>query len=321
MATRTKKNVKAVNRTRKGKSNPASDATAMYESFHGLPSEETLTFFESDHFHSNLAALGVLVELKVKLVNGGKTVINFDREGDGRVTVNPSSHGLSLMDQLFPSRKYVKVKTYPTEIEAQKSMAKLKSQGISGRVDRVGRLPKNYKWEVWGLRKDVEGKVKVNGKKSGKGGKGKGPIRSAGEALSSVVDWADSKLAVNGKGKGKRNPEGGKIPTMLCSNESGTQLYFLGGDQSLPLPTLGITGPQSEKELIEIGSVTHITYHTTKKFGAKPETFDYIHNFSEDSHGPQPTLAYDRLNKRLSLVGGVYFIEKPMLGTSPGIED
>jgi hypothetical protein len=107
---------------------------------------------------------------------------------------------------------------------------------------------------------------------------------------------------------------------MLTSNEKGTQLYLVGGDQSLNLSDLNIDGPAADKEHIAIGDVTHIVYRTRKDFDKLQET-DYIHQFSEDTKGPLPELVYDRINKRLSLVGGVYFIKQPLTQTSPGIED
>jgi len=117
-----------------------------------------------------------------------------------------------------------------------------------------------------------------------------------------------------------RNPDHSDTgPTLLCSNEDGTQLSFKGGDQSLDLNRLGITGSEAEKELVYVGHVTHITYHTRKQFGKKPEEFDYVHRMGEDG-GEEPILNYDRINKRLLLSGGTYNIEKPLMGTSPGIE-
>jgi hypothetical protein len=119
----------------------------------------------------------------------------------------------------------------------------------------------------------------------------------------------------------RRNPE---VPSsdsvLLTVNEKGTQLYLTGGDQSIDLSSLKITGPAADKEHIVLGDVTHIVYRTQKDFD-KFQPTDYIHEFSEDSGGPPPELVYDRINERLSLVGGVYFIKQPMLKTSPGIED
>ena len=54
----------------------------MYASFHGEPTDETIEFQNEEHYHSHLAAIGELVELKVKLVNGGTAVIGFESSGE-----------------------------------------------------------------------------------------------------------------------------------------------------------------------------------------------------------------------------------------------
>ena len=64
------------------KQNPQSSSDDMYESFHGEPTDETIEFQNEEHYHSHLAAIGELVELKVKLVNGGTAVIGFESSGE-----------------------------------------------------------------------------------------------------------------------------------------------------------------------------------------------------------------------------------------------
>ena len=127
----------------------------------------------------------------------------------------------------------------------------------------------------------------------------------------------------------KKNPSDRNTgPAYLTSNEDGTQVFITGGDQSLDLPGLGITGHQAEKELVTIGQVTNVVYHAHKIFDGKREEYDYTHKLSEDSiktkqgkKGLLPILIYDRLNKSLKLSGGVYHIPRPCAGTSQGITD
>ena len=107
--------------------------------------------------------------------------------------------------------------------------------------------------------------------------------------------------------------------TLLSSNEDGTQLYLVGGDQSLDLDALGINGDMATKELVTIGDVCKIHYETEKDFD-KFELIQYHHELGEET-GDLPVLAYDRLNKRLLFIGGAYKIEKPWGETSPGIEN
>lgn len=70
------------------KSNPEPDSADMYESFHGAPSEEILEFRESEHYHGNLAGLGVLVELKLVTITGYDVTLAFSNP-DTLVASNP----------------------------------------------------------------------------------------------------------------------------------------------------------------------------------------------------------------------------------------
>lgn len=107
---------------------------------------------------------------------------------------------------------------------------------------------------------------------------------------------------------------------LLSTNEEGTQLFFDGGDQELDVSVLGLKGAAADKESIIIGDCSFIAYETEKEFDGF-ELIQYVHQFSEDSGGPLPVLRYDCMNKQMYLDGGVYFIEQPVMGVSPGIED
>lgn len=60
------------------KRNPQADADALYESFHGRPSAETIVVEETIHEHEHLATLGTLTELIVETVTGLLVTITFD---------------------------------------------------------------------------------------------------------------------------------------------------------------------------------------------------------------------------------------------------
>lgn len=100
--------------------------------------------------------------------------------------------------------------------------------------------------------------------------------------------------------------------TKLCSNEEGTQLYLIDGDQSLNLRDIGIKrsrkGPHGDvtdvKDKILVGEIIELTYRTKKSFDNFKLT-DYYHGLGEDS-GVRPSLVYDVLNKHLEIVGGQY---------------
>lgn len=170
-------------------------------------------------------------------------------------------------------------------------------------------------------------------------GRNPGPFSEAGKLAGSAWDattkpltdftgtvgkaggYLDGKLgkALKGhKGK-KKNPATADSTTLLCSNEHGTQLYFIGGDQSVDLFAIHMSDPGWLKDSMILGEVKEITYCTRKDFDNFEEV-DYYHALGEET-GERPQLRYDTLNKRLYLDGGQYRIEKPLVGTSPGIEN
>ena len=71
--------------------NPESDAASMYESFHGTPSTGELVIQDQIHYHGNLAELGVLCGLKVRLVTGEDFTLEFGgMPGQQGETPNPN---------------------------------------------------------------------------------------------------------------------------------------------------------------------------------------------------------------------------------------
>ena len=119
------------------------------------------------------------------------------------------------------------------------------------------------------------------------------------------------------KDKGFVLVDHGAEKTLLCSDEKGTSLFFEAGDQELDLGKLGI---KVEHDLQTVGDCISIWYETSKSFD-KFQPTQYYHQFSEDTGGPLPQLLYDVQNSHLLLSGGVYKIEQPLVGTSPGIEN
>jgi hypothetical protein len=391
--------------------NPQPAADDMYASFHGEESDETIEIEGEEHYHSYVAALGELVELKVKLVSGGRAVIGFESGEDESDTVdNPfwssarstaskiSGSVLSGLKRAAASRKeqarWIPYTTTDSEVRAQAKAGYLEAHDVSAKVEKRkvgGILSRKYKFDVMvdreqlremfkrsagekrasrGSRADgskpagaykgyqireVEGgfavpkldpegvftskadaKEFIDYSKLGAKVKNPGPFHEAGKLLGRGTRMAqkpmDQFLGAAGKVGGYLDDELGRAinpgpnshstgPVYLTSNEDGTQLYITGGDQSLDLPGLGITGPAADKELVTVGQVTNIVYHAHKIFDGKREEYDYTHKFSEDTHGPLPILTYDRINQQLKLSGGVYKIERPLVGTSPGIED
>lgn len=479
------KHIPGVSRTKKldkmHKGNPQPAADDMYAAFHGEPSDETIEIADEEHYHSHLAAFGELVELKVKLVNGGTAVIGFetgasDEEenpkqkwllpykrgkknyedvgylpyalqhdvgfgGDkmyrpvkyenGQITVMSSELAGSHYDRysrksaidavkylaagmgkqnpatgnpFWPFNSFTHTTIYHVGTgEKYKASGTHKGYTLYRKLDTdeflVPALDKDSRFDTL---KDA--KEFVNSwTKHQKNPKHRGPFHGAGKlldkgtravsrplddftgAVGKVGGYLDDELGrvfnpgpntdfsfyhaaqeadevfqsalekEYGKRAGdmryqsskhpahikrlakikheaderwlnemrrKKNPSGHDTgPTYLTSNEDGTQLFIVGGDQLLDLPGLGITGTQAEKELVTVGHVTNIVYHAHKIFSGKREEYDYTHKFSEDSGGPLPELIYDRINQQLKLSGGMYKIDRPLVGTSPGIED
>lgn len=115
------------------------------------------------------------------------------------------------------------------------------------------------------------------------------------------------------------NPQAVSTKTvLLCSNEDGTQLYFVGGDQSINLKSIHMDG-RWERDSMVLGVIYEVTYRTEKKFD-KFKLTDYYHRLGEETK-EEPTLRYDKLNEKLYIDGGQYKIKKPLIGMSPGIEN
>ena len=93
----------------------------------------------------------------------------------------------------------------------------------------------------------------------------------------------------------------------LCSNETGTQLYIAGGDQTMDLKALGMGSKLWHKEHMLLGICLEVTYQTKKGFHDFQLT-DYYHELGEET-GVQPMLAYDTRNCKLSILGGQYQIK------------
>lgn len=93
---------------------------------------------------------------------------------------------------------------------------------------------------------------------------------------------------------------------LACSPDGG-QLYFVGGNQEVPLRKLHLAAGLP-KHHITIGQVLKIAYHTSKVFHSF-EPSVYEHEFGEDG-GSLPWLQYDVLNKMLYLTDGTYRVKQ-----------
>ena len=89
-------------------------------------------------------------------------------------------------------------------------------------------------------------------------------------------------------------------------NPSGTQLYFIGGNQELNLKALGI---ESDKDLVVVGPI-----HAFSFFASKPEGEPGVGRYVFGKEGQKrPTLLFDRLNSKMKVTGGAYTITRETL--------
>jgi hypothetical protein len=90
----------------------------------------------------------------------------------------------------------------------------------------------------------------------------------------------------------------------LAANPEGTQLYFIGGSQAGVMNYLVKSGADTSKDLIEIGEATRVIYQTRKEMD-QFRVANYDHKLGENGGRP-PILFFDKVRRRLFLVGGTY---------------
>jgi hypothetical protein len=334
----------------KRKGNPESAAAEMYESFHGIPSEEVTEFITDEHYHENLAELGVLCGLLVETEYAGTIALAFSGyvwdKKEGAFDLPPGKQ-----NPLFGSLFGTKTTTYHAKGGTTTTTGKLNYKGKQ--IVRMGgggyQVPSIDSVSTFDNLTEAKRFVDF-WSKNPKIIDGYPVVSKASDAYAvydaddkEIVAYAPGNLypiskskALRERGTGhkvyyvgfplsggrKGNPDPtSSDTTLLTSNENGTQLFLVGGDQSVDLDCFKFEGPEAEHESIILGNVAQVVYHTSKIFEGKREEYDYFHHFSEDTDGPLPVLRYDAVNQRLHLDGGSYKIEKPLLSTSPGIEN
>lgn len=101
--------------------------------------------------------------------------------------------------------------------------------------------------------------------------------------------------------------------TLLGFNETGTQMFIRGGDQSIDLDEFNRRTRRPvdpTKELVVLGEIALLYYAGKKPFlgGEHVRTGVYKHPMGEES-GNRPTLLYDTRSQLLSVAGGSYYIK------------
>lgn len=93
----------------------------------------------------------------------------------------------------------------------------------------------------------------------------------------------------------------------LAANPEGSQLYFIGGSQAGVMNYLVKSGADTSKDLIEIGEATRVVYQTRKEMD-QFRVANYDHALGEKGGRP-PILFFDKVRRRLFLVGGTYQVK------------
>jgi hypothetical protein len=346
--------------TKARRRNPEDSAASMYESFHGKPSTEMVEFAEDVHYHENLSGLGVLVELKVVTQSGYDVTLCFE-SGEGDELKNPfgfsfgggskkTTYSSKLIEGAYRLGYRGSSGGGRGDIYFEEWLEKQKPETLSSSLksklkDEYFKGMKDYEQHTAALpmlrqRLKEEDRSSRSSRSSGRssGGSKKKSVSYKGHSIKeSDGEWSvpsiddgtfnslkEAKEYVDYYKLGMRatkNPDSQNISpetVVLCSNEDGTQLYFVGGDQGLDLKSIHMDGDW-ERDSMVIGCLYELTYHTEKKFDKFKPT-SYFHKLGEDT-GDQPMLLYDRMNQRLSVSGGQYKINKPLIGMSPGIEN
>jgi hypothetical protein len=79
------------------KNNPQDEATDLYETFHGTPSDEEVTVIDEVHEHEHLTTLGRLAELKVNTISGFTWEKVWEGEGSDVPYLASTEDGLQLV--------------------------------------------------------------------------------------------------------------------------------------------------------------------------------------------------------------------------------
>ena len=342
---------------RRNRRNPEGGSESMYSSFHGTPSTTIDEYREEEHYHSNLAALGELVGLKVRTVSGYDVTLGFE---SGKAT-NPGRRSNMWPFSSFSRTTVIHVPSghkFHTST-THKGHTIYKSETKDGYV-----VPGIEQDSVFDSVKDAKKFIDTWTKARPNPGRGRGRGRSTGPfassqrfvsdtlgtiyrpmnaAIGTVGEFLDrglGKVGLRGN-KRKANPD----HVLLCSTEDGNNLQLVGGDQSLDLDALKIDGDLATKELVTVGEVWGLNYRTEKTFGdggSEDGLTEYIHilgpketkphrggDLWQDAVPPKddvfgtgelPTLVFDKCNQKILLSGGIYHIDQPLMGTSAGIE-
>lgn len=90
----------------------------------------------------------------------------------------------------------------------------------------------------------------------------------------------------------------------LTSDAAGNNLQIIG---DATFPSAELENYDTTKDLIDFGEIKYIVYRSKKAFDNFVK-YEYKHKLGEES-GDRPTLTFDRVNRRLLIVGGRYRVK------------
>ena len=97
--------------------------------------------------------------------------------------------------------------------------------------------------------------------------------------------------------------------TLVVSDESARQIYFVGGDQDISSGLHVFGAAEVRPGIFELGEARRIDYRQRKEHVPHPDMDSWRHEFGEES-GVRPLALYDAHNKRILLEGGEYVIRE-----------
>jgi hypothetical protein len=100
--------------------------------------------------------------------------------------------------------------------------------------------------------------------------------------------------------------EGG---TILVSDETARQIYFVGGNQDVSADLHIFGAIDRGAGLFELGEARRVDYKQRKEHAPHPDADSWRHDLGEEN-GIRPTVLFDSRSKRLLLEGGDYRIEE-----------
>ena len=95
--------------------------------------------------------------------------------------------------------------------------------------------------------------------------------------------------------------------TLVVSDETARQIYFVGGDQDISSGLATFGALDRGAGLFELGEARRIDYKQRKEHVPHPEADSWRHEFGEET-GVRPIALYDSTAKRILLEGGEYVI-------------